>query len=129
MKNVMSRSHRSALAEFRCGVAPIRLGTSRYEQLPVDQRLCPLCDNCVEDECHVILKCPVYDIIRPPLIAAGLGMNQTLEEFSLDMLYFILSNECINFQRQIMGEHGRFCIFILTPFTDTMHPTVLYSKG
>ena len=30
-KMLMSFTHRSALAKFRCGVAPIRLETGRYE--------------------------------------------------------------------------------------------------
>ena len=37
MENIMTRSHRSALAKFRCGVAPIRLETGRYEKLPVNR--------------------------------------------------------------------------------------------
>lgn len=34
--NVMSYSYRSALAKFRCGIAPIRLETGRYERLSVN---------------------------------------------------------------------------------------------
>ena len=99
VRTVMSRAHRSALAKFRCGVAPIRLETGRYEGLPVDQRLCPFCENCIEDEYHVILKCPQYDHIRLPLVAEAVNMNQTFNEPSLEMLYFILSNESPDFQR------------------------------
>ena len=57
----MPRSHRSALAKFRSGVAPIRLETGRYEGLAEDQRVCPFCkDAAVENELHVILYCPIY---------------------------------------------------------------------
>ena len=42
VKNIMIRSHRSALAKFRSGVAPIRIETGRYQKLPVNElRLCP----------------------------------------------------------------------------------------
>ena len=34
--------HRSALAKFRCGVAPIRIETGRYERLALNERLCLL---------------------------------------------------------------------------------------
>ena len=47
-------SHRSAFSKFRCGVAPIRIETGRFEKLEVSQRLCPFY-NFVEDEIHVIL--------------------------------------------------------------------------
>ena len=62
--NIMPKSHRSAYAQFRCGTAPIKLETGRYEGLPVERRTCPLCNNGVEDECHVLLVCPYYDAIR-----------------------------------------------------------------
>ena len=42
--------HRSALAKFCCGVAPIRLETGRYERLAVNNRICPLCNREVENE-------------------------------------------------------------------------------
>ena len=65
----MPRSFRSAMAKFRLGVAPIRLETGRYERLPVEQRLCQMCENrCAEDENHVILKCPFYDDLRYSLV-------------------------------------------------------------
>ena len=41
LESNMSRGRRSALAKFRCGVAPIRLETGRYENLSVEQRVCP----------------------------------------------------------------------------------------
>ena len=31
----------------------------KYEKLPVNERFCPFCLDCIEDECHVILECPV----------------------------------------------------------------------
>ena len=34
--------------------------------MPVDQRLCESC-NMVEDECHVIMHCSLYDDIRTQL--------------------------------------------------------------
>ena len=48
------KSYRSTLAIFRCGVAPIKLETGRYENLPVDEQKCFVCDS-VESECHVIM--------------------------------------------------------------------------
>ncbi len=37
---INKRQH-SASAKFRCGVAPMRLETGRYENLSEEQRLCP----------------------------------------------------------------------------------------
>ena len=56
-KIILPPSHRSAFAKFRCGVAPLRLETGRYEGLPADERKCPFCRVHVEDEKHVLLQC------------------------------------------------------------------------
>ena len=66
--NDIPRSHRSALAKFRCGVAPIKLETGRYENVPLGERKCFICDA-VESECHVICECPLYEDLRNALFA------------------------------------------------------------
>ena len=61
-------AHRSAFAKFRCGVAPLKIETGRYEGLAENDRLCPFCRNDLEDESHVILKCAMYQYIRKDLM-------------------------------------------------------------
>ena len=50
VEEVLNRQHRSALAKLRCGVAPLKIETGRYERIPHDQRFCFNCANKVEDE-------------------------------------------------------------------------------
>ena len=50
-----------------CGVAPIRIETGRYENLSVDERKCPFCNN-TEDEGHFLFTCHLYEDIRLELI-------------------------------------------------------------
>ena len=66
---ILPRSHRSAMAQFRCATSPIRLETGRYEGLAVEARICPLCKNGVETELHVPLECPSYNEIRKDLFS------------------------------------------------------------
>ena len=97
VKNVFAPGKRSALAKFRCGVAPIRLETGRYEGLPEDDRLCPFCNE-VESETHVILNCELYSDLRVDLLNLA---TSTLRDFpnltENDKLAFLLSepNICI----------------------------------
>ena len=42
VSEISNRNHRSVLAKFCLGVAPIRLETGRYEYLLETERLCPL---------------------------------------------------------------------------------------
>ena len=60
----MPKTHRGAYAKFRCGVAPIRLETGRYERLDESDRTCFHCPDMVENEQHVLLECPLYNDIR-----------------------------------------------------------------
>ena len=90
----MAPRHMRALAQFRTGVAPIRIETGRYERgrLPVERRVCFKCQNKVEDELHVITACPLYANLRHQLYNSALQINT---DFNLlndrDKLNFILS--------------------------------------
>ncbi len=62
LKYIMNFKHRSALAKFRCGVAPIILKSGSYEHLTVDERVCRtcICNTQVESEEHVRTRCHAY---------------------------------------------------------------------
>ena len=72
----MPISHRAAFAKFRCGVAPVKIETGRFENLDVNQRLCHFC-NVVEDETHVILDCSAYDDLRNNLFIKAVSVLPT----------------------------------------------------
>jgi hypothetical protein len=70
VKQIMPFPFRSALAKFRCGVAPIRIETGRYgsRRIHVVERLCLYCTSQVEDENHVLMHCKLYDDLREDLM-------------------------------------------------------------
>ena len=61
--HIMPLRHRAVFAKFRCGVAPLRIETGRYENKHLEERKCPFCDE-VESEIHVIFNCDLYDDLR-----------------------------------------------------------------
>jgi hypothetical protein len=65
-KNIPSR-YRSAFAKFRCGVAFLRIEAGRYENKNVNERVCFICHDQIEDEKHVLLDCPLYADLRESL--------------------------------------------------------------
>ena len=67
----------SAFAKFRCGVAPIRIETGRYEGLSIEERICPFCSD-IEDEKHVLLDCKVYNDLRTSLLDKALYTTQKM---------------------------------------------------
>lgn len=51
----LTKAERSHLAQFRCGILPIKIETGRYVGLNVNERLCNFCpDNVVEDETYFL---------------------------------------------------------------------------
>jgi hypothetical protein len=74
--------HRRSIAKFRCGVAPLRIQTGRFEKLEVQQRVCNECKNVVEDEAHVLLKCPLYIDFREELFYLAQNVNSDFMSFS-----------------------------------------------
>ena len=65
---IKSVKERSALSKFRSGVAPINLELGRYLGIPVNNRFCIFCENCVEDEKHVLLSCSRRRVILTPAL-------------------------------------------------------------
>ena len=61
--HILSRTRRSALAKFRCRVAP---GTVRNDTL---WGTILFCENKIESEEHVLLDCPIYNDIRSELFS------------------------------------------------------------
>ena len=106
------------MSKFRCGVAPIRLETGRYERLSEIDRVCPLCHDGVEDEKHVLILCPVYTSIRAVLYEKATeicnGFRSLTDENKVN---FILSND------DIVRFAAKSCFQILE-----MRKTHLYSR-
>ena len=92
-KMVLPLKHRSAFAKFRCGVAPIRLETGRYENIPEQERVCPYCNVFVEDEFHVMLNCGLYENERSSLFLKANEINSEFYNFNdCEKLKFLFSN-------------------------------------
>ncbi len=61
VKYCLSRKKRSLLAQLRIGILPIALETGRFKGIDVNMRYCKCClDNVVENEIHLLCKCPLY---------------------------------------------------------------------
>lgn len=82
VKMNLSKSERSMMAQFRCGILPLRIETGRYVGEPKHQRICRLCDtdNVIEDEIHFLTECCFYNDIRTELVnnINGLDTFKTL---------------------------------------------------
>ena len=107
--DILPRSHRSALSKFRCGVAPLKIETGRYQSLPINERTCFHCDNIIEDETHVLMRCPLYDNLRNDLLSKALNINADFSNYSMSEKFnYLLSHE------NIVKYSAKTCYSILT---------------
>ncbi len=50
---------------YRCGILPLEIETGRWQNKPVEERICKVCESDeVENEFHFIFSCTLYNNIR-----------------------------------------------------------------
>ena len=66
VRTEMPRYLRSYICQLRCGTLPLTVETGRFNRppTPLDERTCPFCNFCVEDEVHFMVDCPIYSDLR-----------------------------------------------------------------
>ena len=55
---------RRNLCKFRISNHKLEIEQGRYKNISVDKRTCKLCNDGIEDEIHVLLRCSALDNIR-----------------------------------------------------------------
>jgi hypothetical protein len=87
--NFFSKSERSFLAQLRLGILPLQIEIGRFTSplTPIENRICLCCDlNCVENEIHFVLECPLYNEERSHLVNELL-LNESLFTLKSDQLF------------------------------------------
>ena len=99
----------SHIAKFRCGVAPLKIETGRYQSLNIEERTCFNCLSKVEDEVHVLIECPLYQDIRHELFS-------NIQKFNADFSSFdnIITFNYIMSHDEIAKYSAKACSDILT---------------
>jgi hypothetical protein len=61
----LSSVERSYMAQLRLGILPIEVETGRFRSIPLENRICKLCNlDTIENEKHILFKCSLYNDIR-----------------------------------------------------------------
>ena len=81
VKNVLSRSDRSLIAKFRCGILQLHIETGRFNNTKLEERLCQICNsNTIEDEFHFLCVCPHYEQERRCLYSSVVNKSPMFSE-------------------------------------------------
>ena len=83
------------MVRFRCGIAPINIELGRYVNVPADKRFCHFCDNCIDDEVHTIVRCPMYAKVRNELFTQASYFNNDFIQNDIDKLILLFSDKRI----------------------------------
>ena len=63
LQNSLNIKQRSYLSQLRIGILQINIEIGRYRSIPLEERLCRLCNmNEIEDEIHFLFRCPTYNV-------------------------------------------------------------------
>jgi hypothetical protein len=107
----MNRHERRILFQFRAGCAPIQLELGRYGRngyVPPTEWLCPVCESEMEDETHVLIRCPLYIMIRSELFSTVLQSDNSFINLSdREKVVYLLS------EPHIAKDTARACSQIL----------------
>ena len=89
---------RSLISQFRLGILPLQIEIGRYRGIPLEERTCSFCNNVVEDEFHVLCKCPLYEEYRKELYDRVTMQNPSFQNVDIiDKFIYI----CANFQEYL----------------------------
>ena len=94
----LSKRKRFAVAQFRSGILPLSIETGRFRGVEINNRICPVCSQMVEDEFHFLMQCPAYQDLRATMfnrIACDYAYFVKMD----DLERFIFAN--INYQSLI----------------------------
>ena len=105
---IKSVKERSVLSKSRCGVAPINLELGGYLGILVNNRFCNFCENCIENEKHVLLSCPMYNGVRQTLFTQVCYINSDFMSYDEDAKLQTLFND-----DAIVSKCAKTCLKII----------------
>ena len=89
--------HRTALARLRLSSHSLMIEKGRHFNPPLlrEERTCPFCKNVIEDECHFVISCPLYNQERKRLFDSARKNSTYFDNIPSDCqkFIFLLSNE------------------------------------
>ena len=75
--NIKNIENRIMMSKFRLSNHTLMIEKGRHKNILRENRYCPFCKNCVEDEIHFLIKCPTYANYRKKLLDSVLNNNDS----------------------------------------------------
>jgi hypothetical protein len=105
VKQHMHKRIRSRFAQFRLGILPLHIETGRYENTPVFDRKCKLCElDHIEDEYHFLMICPFYNDFRLTMFYKASQIVSSFATCNNDDKFVILVKTCQKYVAQFIDS-------------------------
>ena len=88
IKQRIPKFQRSIFAQLRVGILPLEIEVGRYYRIKVENRICKLCKEDIEDEIHFMCKCKSLKEIRDKYFL----LLNTPKETCIEQFIFIMNN-------------------------------------
>ncbi len=99
----LTRSQRSIVTKFKCGVLPIMIETGRYKDVPLEKRLCQICtDKCIEDEQHFIGSCKALSHVRNSFKERFEEVGIDVQNVNIECIGKMLQPNCIKLTAEML---------------------------
>ncbi len=96
----MNRKHRSYLAQYHCRILP-----GRWESIPLEDRICKMCDSLVvEDEQHLNVSLFINNIRDPFLQHVGNTILNINGKNEIDKIKMFMSEEFVGYFAKIISD-------------------------
>lgn len=108
----VSKSALSSFVKIRISNSNLYIERGRYLKMPVESRICKLCENEVEDEFHFIMSCPALTQSRQELFENITFVVPSFSNMSdCDKFKFILNSNDLDICKIcISGVHKMYCL-------------------
>ena len=101
---IPNQKHKTALCRLRVSSHNLMIEKGRHARPKIERedRKCPLCTQTVEDECHFIINCPLYDSNRNALTQEVKKTCLSYDQMNdIQKFIFVMSNENENIIRNL----------------------------
>ena len=90
----LSSSEWSVLAQIRFGILPLHVETGRFVNKKLEERRCEIChSDVIEDECHFLFNCPVYETPRNYWVTSLINKCSNFHTLELKEQLMFIFNE------------------------------------
>ena len=92
LNSVENVRDRTALTKIRLSNHSLMIEKGRHQGLQENERVCPFCDNEIENEFHFVMECNTFDVLRQQLLTEMMGTDNVFNELDdNEKFIFILS--------------------------------------